>query len=83
MYALVNAVVYAGGAGLVDWDPLVVNLGRINEYVLSCLAHTGDPKYRPVIAQFLQHASERTRVDAAEQLESLGREINIAAGQGA
>ena len=68
-----------------NWDPLVVNLGRTNdvEYVLLCLAHTGDPKYRPVIAQFLQHAGERTRVDATEQLESFDGEINIAAGQNA
>jgi hypothetical protein len=81
----VNAVIYAGGARLVNWDPLVVNLGRTNdvEYVLLCLAHTGDPKYRPVIAQFLQHAGERTRVDATEQLESFDGEINIAAGQNA
>jgi len=85
LYALLTAVVYADGARLANWDPLVVNLDRINdvEYVLSCLAYTGAPKYRPVIAQFLQYASQRTRVDAAEQLGSLDREINIAAGQDA
>ena len=85
LHALVSAVVHADGARLVTWDPLVVNLGKFNEveYVLSCLSHTGDPKYRPVIAQFLQHASEATRVHATEQLESLDREINIAAGQDA
>ena len=85
LHAVVSAVVHADGARLVNWDPLVVNLGRTNdvEYVLLCLAHTGETKYRPVIAQFLQHTSETTRVHAAEQLESLDREINIAAGQSA
>jgi hypothetical protein len=87
LHALASATVYADGAPLIDWDRLVVKLGglkpQLAEYALSCLANTGDPKYRPIIANYLQNASEEMRANAAEQLDEIDCQINIAAGRSA
>jgi hypothetical protein len=49
-------------------------------YVLPILADTEEPKYRSVIAQFVNDSRDRVRESAREGLADLDLELNIAAG---
>jgi hypothetical protein len=83
LYALSQAVFFAGSSGLVNWDPLVEKLGQLDliDYVLPMLADTEDSKYRSVIAQFVDDPRDRVRESAREGLADLDLELNIAAGR--
>jgi hypothetical protein len=84
--ALYTAVNYAAGGKDVNWEPLAAKLDEFTrtedvDAVMFCLASTGEPKYRPVIAKLLQHAVPETRAAAAEQLRYLDMNMNIATGR--
>jgi hypothetical protein len=66
LYALTNAVTYANAEMLIDWERLVVRVNDFTwaqniDHALYCLASTGDPKYRPVIAKYLQDTANECR----------------------
>jgi hypothetical protein len=70
LYALSQAVFFAGGSRLVNWDPLVAKLGQLDlvDYALPMLTDTEDPKYRAAIAQFVDDPRDRVRESAREAL---------------
>jgi hypothetical protein len=82
LYALSQAVFFAGASGLVNWDPLVAKLGQLDlvDYVLPMLADTENSKYRSIIGQFVDDPRDRVRASAREGLADLDLELNIAAG---
>ena len=88
LHALECAVNFADAEKGINWGKLAGNLDRYTHYsdvctALYCLANTGEPEYRPTIANLLQHSRPEIRAAAAEHLELLDKYINIAAGRDA
>jgi hypothetical protein len=86
LHALYKGVNYAGGEGAADWQKLAANLTRFTSpgdlyNALFCLASTGEAKYRPAIAAFLDHADPELRAAAAEPIAFIDHHIHIGAGR--
>jgi hypothetical protein len=86
LHALYAAVNHAAGERDLNWEQFAARLAEFSrtddaDAVMFCLASTGEPKYRPVIAKMLRHAIPEIRGAAAEQLRYLEMNINIATGR--